>query len=570
MVKWLTAGIVLAAILGTAASLQETRGQTVTNWKRFPVPYGTPETRRPPDSEFLKMLPPLRPEPVVDAKTALQGFAPWWGDYSVQFFSENPPSQADLTRKPVVRTIPGDDEPLVLGLWGIEEVGSVKLSVRYSPFPVTIRCVEYAPRLCPRIRLGYVIPGARVIGFPTYMPLQDSAQVKPKANTVFWMTVETPASAKPGLYTGTLDLMVEKTGKHVALPLNIRVLPIKLPEADIAFGLYFRPFPPNIPDRYTTPQLKQMYWKDMARHGMNSCTLYNRAGNIFDAKGMAAFDSNRDIAILEEWLKVGLARPKIPIMFMAKMNEKASPNVVAEIEKRGFPEFLIYGPDEPKVNQDYLGRFNKLQPLRKYFRIVTAISDRSARRYADMLDVWTVDAGTTSPSLMKLAAEKKAEMWNYDVRHRHRANAPWSRYYAGLYTWGLGLKGNFLWCYTEDFYWEEPHSEAIYCFVLPSDNGPVPSVEWEARREGVEDYRTLRMLEQLVARKPGDPVAQDAARWLAQTKSRVDWYLARNMPPSVNSMDGVELYPMCPNFDQTELSGIRTKAQEYILKLASK
>ncbi len=566
--------IVAAALMVLCTSLcaQDASKPRVMNWKQFPLPTGTPDTPRPPDSEFLKVLPPLRQEPAFSAKAWELGVAVWWADYSVQLFSEQPPSKADFARKPIVRAVAGEDEPLVLGLWGIGDVGKVTLSVKKSPFPITIRCVDFYPRTVPGPYFEDKVEGGRTVGIAAYLPIKNTAEVKAKANTVFWMTVQVPSSAKPGKYPAKLELAVGESGNVVVLlPVTIVVLPIKLPPADIAYGMYFRPTDTKAVDpRFATPGKLQEYWRDLAKHGMNSPTLYNCAGPVYDSDGNAKFDGNSDIAMIQDWLKAGCANPKVPMMFLGGISDKAAASVKAEAKRRGFPEFLVYGPDEPAVNDQSLASFNALQPVRKSFRIVTAISDSSAAAYGDLLDVWVVNGGRVTPEMRKLAAQKKAELWTYDCSHRGMGNAPWSRYYAGLYTWALGLKGNFLWCYTEGYYREKgvhlPWSP-IFCYVLPSDQGLLPSIEWEARREGVEDYRTLALLEKLIPAKPTNPTARQAKTWLEKTRNRVDWYLARNMPPSMYPWDGPELYPMCPNFDQTELSSIRTKAQDYVLKL---
>ena len=55
--------------------------------------------------------------------------------------------------------------------------------------------------------------------------------------------------------------------------------------------------------------------------------------------------------------------------------------------------------------------------------------------------------------------------------------------------------------------------------------------------------------------------------WLDEIRGRVDWYLAREMPPTLYPWDGPELYPLCPNFDPSEFSGIRARAVEHITRL---
>ena len=266
----------------------------------------------------------------------------------------------------------------------------------------------------------------------------------------------------------------------------------------------------------------------------------------------------------------GLVHADVPVMWLGGIDAKAGPAVAAEAKRRGFPELLIYGPDEPAVNEQSLKNFRDLQAIRKSFRIVTAISDGAAAAYCDLLDCWAVNGGCVTRNIRRLAAEKRAELWTYDCNHRGAGNAPWSRYYAGLYTWAFRLKGNLLWCYTEGYYRENgcylPWGPT-HCFVVPSDQGPLASIEWEARREGIEDYRTCRLLEQRIAANPDSPTARVARAWLEKTRARVNWYLARYLPPHLYPWDGPELYPTCPDFDPAELSGVRRQMAEFILKL---
>ena len=107
----------------------------------------------------------------------------------------------------------------------------------------------------------------------------------------------------------------------------------------------------------------------------------------------------------------------------------------------------------------------------------------------------------------------------------------------------------------------------MFNFVLPSEAGPVPSVAWEARREGVEDYRLLRLLEKRIAEHPDSEAAKEAKKWLDEIRSRVNWNLIQGMPKSLYPWDSPEVYPMCPEFQPEELSQIRAQAIDYTLNL---
>ena len=568
----------LGFVLGACVVSRAGDAPELRNWRQYPVPHGTPETARPPDEEFLKLIPPLRELGSLSDEAKQRGVVIWWADYGQHLFSEQPPTDTDLARKPVVRTSAGEDEPLILALWGLKDAGEVTLQTTDPAFPVTIRTVEFEERKIPAGYFNYEIEAGRKIGIPTYLPEQASVQVKAGQNAAFWLTVCVPRDAQPGTHEIPLRLNLNQEQEPAKLTLMVEVLPFDLPRAKIAYGMYFRPSATTLKNaRDRTPEMLRFYWRDMARHGMTSATLYNFA-RMHDDAGNLTLGGVPILKHLQDMIEDGLVTPDVPVMFLdgggIRLSNPKAPEIVAalaaEVKNRGWPEFMYYGPDEPSVNEKSLANFKRLQPLRKHLRIVTAISDHAAVAYADLLDAYVVNVGRTSPAIQKLAADKGAELWNYTCHNRGRGNAPFQRFYAGIYTWALRLKGNFIWAYTENYTRERgqylPWSP-IYCYVVPSDEGVIPSVAWEARREGVEDYRLLVLLEDSIARRPESDVAGAARAWMETIRGRVDWYVARDMPPSLYPWDGPEIYPLCPDFEPSEFSGIRARVIDYILKL---
>jgi hypothetical protein len=524
--------------------------------------------------------------------------AMWWGDYGVQLFSEQPPVPEDFLRRPIVRTPAGEDEPIILGLWGLRDVGEAfLLPAEESPFPVTIRCIQFNQRKVPGDYLGHSVPGARKVGFATFLPEQGTALVESGKNSAFWINIAVPPKTLPGDYMVNLELIAhgQRNQPHMYVPVQIlvRVLDFTLPRADIAYGMYFRPYGwadrpgwdrssarPSAPrqyllERHQKPELMRAYWRDMARHGMTSIALYNYDRPLISEDGKPNLDEHRDIENLKNMMTDGLIHSDIPIMVLEgfptfeKHSAAALAELKVEIKKRNWPEFLIYGPDEPAVNDQIRAIFDSRQSWRKHFRLVTAIFDWAIEAYGEKLDVWVMHAGQISPEFQQLAEQKGAELWTYSCNHSGRSNFPASRFYAGLYTWALALKGNFVWNYADAVEWEGQRY-SMTDVVIPSDGGPVPTIEWEGRREGVEDYRTLRLLESLIGAQPDRQEARDAHAWLENIRGRVDWNIAGEMPPSLYPMDGLELYPLCPNFEPAELSAIRAQAQQYIQTLATK
>ena len=565
-------GAVVWFCLGGGAVAAAEDGPLMGRWRYFPVAHGTPEEPLPPAEELLKVVPPLREAPAFSPEQRELGVALWWGECSRVLFSEQPPTPEGLAREPEIRTPPGEDEPLVLGMWGVAGPRSVTLGVKASPFPVKIRTVEFAPRYLPTPYRGVRIDGGRVVGFATYLPESAYAEIRPQQNAVFWITVSVPEEAEAGRYTITFHVVVHQV-REFDLTAVVEVLPFTLPRADIAFGMYFRPIA-QVDARYRKPELMQAYWRDMARHGMTSAThyMYTRSGDFIDTTGRAKGNlaTHDSVRCLKEMKAEGLIHPEIPVMLLSSNLAKypeAAGTIRDEMKKRELPELLLYGRDEPPVDDKSREMFEAMQAVRPLMRNVTAISDYAAATYADLIDVWVVHGARMTPEIRRLARVKGAELWTYDCNHRGRGNATRARFFAGLFTWALELKGNFHWCYTEQYAWEGDRN-AIFNFVLPSDNGPVPSVAWEARREGVEDYRLLRLLESRIASTPDSPPARASKAWLQQIRGRVSWDLIQGMPKSVYPWDGAEVHPMCPGFEPAELSQLRSQLIDRIVALA--
>ena len=110
-------------------------------------------------------------------------------------------------------------------------------------------------------------------------------------------------------------------------------------------------------------------------------------------------------------------------------------------------------------------------------------------------------------------------------------NPKLQRYYWGLFTWAVGAEGCFAWAYTHqkescvrpDGTWNHLYTNE---FVLPSPDGPIPTVGWEGIREGILDYRILRALERKVINAAGNLEKKEqtaiAVLWLSRLKHRVD------------------------------------------------
>jgi hypothetical protein len=370
-----------------------------------------------------------------------------------------------------------------------------------------------------------------------------------------------------------------------------------------------------------------MYARDMAEHGHNSGQIasffdsfaneeYLKTGKLplpataggwiepwtclLDPGEVAdgKVDPERLVeAQVEIMQRAGLAQEDVPIWIVqGNLNCENKPLIMDTFRRfaieKGWPEIIFYTRDEPPhwrhgpaaisdtVTQAMLD-FKRIKNGRSY----TALSGHSALVFGHFHDVWIVLAGQLTPELIQEARRQGAEIWTYSYDLRI-TNLRSNRYYAGLYTWGLGLDGNTTYAYAsyvfqpktgkgaQDPVWSPPHGRTtmhvINGYVIPGPNGPIPGMGFEGRREGIDDYRYLQLLEaRLAAADPNLAAAKEASLWLDSLKQQI----------VAESLEGVyasgyqHLWELdwaepSPNIGPAQYASLRDTAVGFILQLS--
>lgn len=372
-----------------------------------------------------------------------------------------------------------------------------------------------------------------------YALLPGSAikDVQPGTNAAFWVTFHTTRSTAPGMHKGRLSITAN--GKRTSLPLEINVRPFVLPPADITFGTYGHLA--FIPDPYRSMETLRMGYRDRAKHGENTVvfdetetpegTAYWKA--IMDNRGQVDFKAWPGNVFAEAALDTGLLKPDSEyysfcrVMFDSADIAKAVTNYLEFCREKSWSAGAVACVDEPGYHR-MESRIPVLATLREIPGVKAATSTDSLgiMSHGHVHDIWIVMADCTTPALMHEAELQGAEVWEYHV-NAHGTNPLMNRYFTGLHTWALGLRGNVTWAYNETVGssvvtddGNVGYTERGY--VLYGRDGIVPTVGWEARREGIDDYRYIRLLEAAVSRAPAnDRTASEAKAWLARLRKRV-------------------------------------------------
>ncbi|MBU0607773.1 MAG: hypothetical protein KKI08_07780, partial [Armatimonadetes bacterium] len=345
---------------------------------------------------------------------------------------------------------------------------------------------------------------------------------------------------------------------------------------------------------YQTEEFYQRSMADMHAHGMNSMSLYanverkqpDGSWQIDLEQDATRYSLAHQMTLLSE---AGLASASHPLLFLATGqsdgmfgNKERLVAAVDELRRaRGWPELLFYLVDEPgsAARIALAKELNDIVHRVPGVRTTTALG--APGELADYYDVWITSTSAQNLSdILKLGREKHKEVWTYNCQWNGTQPAN-DRYFCGYHMWITGLLGNWQWCYTEGFgassslkdelpyklpFYEEPW---YVNYVLPTPEGNMPTLGWEGRREGVDDYRYLQTLREAITAAPQKKrtQAQAAERFLTETAKRL-----QPPPQPLPATNTGRNYGtvMHPGLGPEDYDAIRAQIAEHITKLQGK
>ena len=415
-------------------------------------------------------------------------------------------------------------------------------------------------RIAPAIRDQLVSLYTTGNGIARWIPSQVHLQRGkkfdeiPKGQSVnFWLTFHAGPQARPGLHAG--KIRIRPAGKsHTDLKLEINVRDFQLQRPRAAFGMFFREdmLPQHIGGLAAPRASVLAMFRDLADHGHNSGWFYP-GGNFED---LPPTDSSALDKLIPLAQQAGLLDRNVPSMICGGLPgglqvdrlRTAIQWLDSERKRRDWPELIVFGTDEPEYPRDADLVRKQLRRLRGLpIRVNVDLSATAAYGYADLCDVLNVMDGGISPEMQAEAKRRGTQIWTYSYRiWREDFDPLRQRFYAGLYTWTHRLGGNWIWAYH--------HAHHRQVWFAPGSHQPQPVTGYEARREGIDDYRYLQMLEDCITAAENQRLAAEADAWLRSLRAR----LADTVPNKVSAGRPLTL----DAFDK-----IRNRAAGYIRRL---
>ena len=512
------------------------------------------------------------------------------------------PTRAEVCDKLSCRLAPGEHEPVTLSLTAIRPLTQVRIRLsedlsgpKGAVIPSASVSVGIVRTITRWLTSGAPLqPGQRYERRPLFVFPAGSAKVPARETRQFWLTVFAPPDARPGQYRGSLTLAASGT-PEVRLPLQVDVLPIKLALPEVTYGMYYRhhcQYP-----EFRTGEFFKRTIADMKAHGMNSFSVYadlserkpNRALELNFDGGTPYHYPDRSCGLnwqMDILAEHGLLSPSHPLLLLGDHQFTKSAGLIAPLSayrgERHWPEFLLYLADEPSSTKqiEMAKRLNDIAHSVAGVRTVTAIGKPGV--LAQYYDVWIVTTSVHPISDVVEEAEKLGkEAWTYNCQWN--GNQPRNdRFFTGYHMWTQRLRGNWQWCYTERGSgrvtsdgklelgvpgYEDPWRVS---YVLPTPKGNIPTLGWEARREGVDDYRYLQTLRDAI-RKARDSDNAALRREARQARAFLTTVARRAKAPArrrpAAQPDCVYNFMMHPGLEPDGYDAIRRQAAEHIARL---
>jgi len=487
---------------------------------------------------------PLTPTAVDQAR----GYVLFHRDAMEDLFYNDTPRSKEIAANLQGEAFAGEYEPVTLALAPLRDLGVVTVNMGDLKGPsgtipagaVDVGFVSY--------RVTRVTMEGSVYTIAPRLIMPTNSVTCPKDMTRrFWLTVKTPADAKPGLYEGQVTVTAAK-GRSATIPLAFTVRPGKLDPADIPAGPWG--YSIGVPwvgnDPAATAYASSMSEKSLRKMREHGFTIFSGAPDIA-YKGFNNGAPDLDFVRADAQMKLakGLGFLAVSGYGAGLSGLSAYAEDVAAMKAAGFTDYsdfikAVYTAVQKHADeQGWLPVYYNLcdEPLGDALVAATANAEAYRKAFPKGPPFFTgctsYDGTNALDPHFCLAKALTVANWNNhsesSIKLLHDAGSDWAFYNsASRWTYGdylykaakqFDMKFRIAWhwnvvagdpyyaldCREDDFAW---------CNATP-DGRLVPSVEFERIAKGLNDYRRLLTLARLAKEKAGTPAAQAAEKLIA-------------------------------------------------------
>jgi hypothetical protein len=473
------------------------------------------------------------------------------------------PASSERTRQLRAFCARGEYESLSFGIHALQDLREVNVSVGElrSDTGATIPADQTDVRVVRCLREIVDAKAKTYRMCPFLLEKRAAFDIAAGSTAQVWLTVRAPDDASSGNYAGTVNIRPVQ-GEPAELALRLRVLPFALPPAPAEIVMSM-PRPPE-DDVLLRKQLV-----DLREHGMTG--LESMAGvevasrnRVFGDDDVAAtvarcrrlmrayrgvfgewrfpvtFEVGHQIAYYwdpaKSWFVFWPHSPEIESDLL-----KAIDVVTKLAADEGWPPLRVYALDEAGAHGlldeavYYYGLIKQRDPELTSWTTIgggMAMGHDEIGQLSSVVDFLSTNRFTPEIAQALVARGKPFGVYN------GAGNTPaGARFFFGFYGWKTAAAQLLQWAYSfgNSAFEGSGLRQADEGFIYSAPDGPLPSLMWEAAREGVDDYRYLQLLRRTA-------VQRDAPEALTETMGQIPWtfqamaYGDRTPPPHPSTL----------------------------------
>jgi hypothetical protein len=356
---------------------------------------------------------------------------------------------------------------------------------------------------------GVILNGVKTdIPTTAQFPVQDATAIQPfdipaSSNKQLWVTVQVPATAIAGTYSGTITIGNTGGGAaaiHETLTLNVVVPGFTLLPPGMTCSLYYTGYLADVGTISNNGKNSAQFtaeMKDLATHGVTTPTLYNQRSDANLASALsirtAQGVSNSDLYYL------GLNINSYGANTTALQNEVG--RVKALVQPYGVNQLLIYGIDETDLTP-FVSQINVVHTAGAKVFCAENSEAKVASALGAGLDL-LISAGPPTVELADLWHNSGREIFSYaNPQGGEEKPASYRRNY-GMTLREQDYDGAMTYAYQHSFGngWNDFDSLQYrdHNLTYPTANGVIDTIAWEGFREAVDDVRYATTLDTKIA-----------------------------------------------------------------------
>ncbi len=491
--------------------------------------------------------------PVPTADETARGFMLFSRGTERLVFPNSVPTVDERVDSLNISACSGEYEPAMLAVRALRDLSSLNVTVSGLPFDVDVRSVRTHPKL-GQSRWGPF--NEPLMDAPLFLEKRADLSLAADTNQPYWITVRVADDAKAGAYPATVTISAEGTSAEI--PLTVNVHPFALAEpGGITLGMYAQ--------MRDDPEWVRESFADMRAHGMTGIGLGGNSGlALSENDGKITIDWSAISALklnMDAYARAGFPEPMCWLMGadIPKFCEQFAPidsdefaalytQIIRAINAHGtevgWPEIIYQPIDEPFEHEKNLDRCIRLLRVLKSIPGVRTEEDGMNGAWHnftddayDLTDVMvlhdgpvlnrgTIDLDAWETFKRRCANDGKL-IWFYNIDLTAWHPEP-IRFMTGFGLYKSGAQGVIEWCYMWPVKPDDPGKiysnpkALLYRFpAAPGESGG-PCIAYEAAREGIDDYRYLLTLRQLVDRAQGTDGEDVANEIWAGVQARLD------------------------------------------------